>query len=118
MQTSLRITFRHMESSPSLEARIREHVAHLERFHQDITRCHVVIEAPSARRRQGAPFEVTVDLTIPGREIVVRTGHAEREAHVDVYVAVRDAFDSIKRQLQAHEALPHGAPRNYDKRAG
>jgi ribosomal subunit interface protein len=114
MQTSLRITFRHMEPSPAVAARVREHVDHLERFHERITRCHVIIEAPPAHRRHGAPFDVTVDLTIPGREVAVRTGHAEREAHADVYVAVRDAFDSIKRQLHAHEVLPHGAPRDYD----
>jgi ribosomal subunit interface protein len=114
MQTPLRITFRHMEPSPAVEARVREHVAHLERFYERITGCHIIIEAPPAHRRHGAPFDVTVDLTIPGREVAVRTGRTEREAHADVYVAIRDAFDSIKRQLHAREVLSHGTPRAYD----
>lgn len=111
MQTPLRITFRHMEASAAVEARIREHVDRLERFHKRITGCHVIIDAPAAHRRHGAPFDITVDLTVPGREIAVRTGHTEREAHTDVYVAIRDAFDNAQRLLHAHEVLPHGAPR-------
>ncbi|HEY5759670.1 MAG TPA: HPF/RaiA family ribosome-associated protein [Steroidobacter sp.] len=117
MQTPLRITFRHMEASAAVEARIREHVDRLERFHNRITGCHVIIDAPAAHRRHGAPFDVTVDLTVPGREIAVRTGHTEHEAHADVYVAIRDAFDTVKRLLHAHEVLAHGAPRAQAEQA-
>lgn len=105
MQTPLQITFRHMDSSPAVEARIREHVDHLERFHKDITSCHVVIEAPPAHRRHGAPFDVSIDLTVPGQEIALRTGHSERESHADVYVALRDGFDSVKRILHEYQEL-------------
>jgi ribosome-associated translation inhibitor RaiA len=38
---------------------------------------------------------VRVDLRVPGREIV-----ASREHHEDVYVALRDAFESAHRQLE------------------
>lgn len=105
MQTPLQITFRHMEPSPSVEARVREHVDHLERFHKAISGCHVIIEAPPKHRRHGAPFDVTIDLTVPGREIALRTGHTERESHADVYVALRDGFDSVKRILNEHEQV-------------
>jgi ribosomal subunit interface protein len=105
MQTPLRITFRHMEPSPAVEARVREHIAHMERFHPSITGCHVIIEAPPAHRRNGAPFDVTLDLTIPGKELALRTGHAERETHTDVYVALRDAFDKMQRLLHDHALL-------------
>lgn len=114
MQTPLRITFRHMEASPAVEARIREHVDHLERFHKRITGCHVIIEAPPAHRRNGAPFDVTIDLTIPGKEFALRTGHTERDAHTDVYVALRDAFDGLKRQLHEHAVLSRGDAHQHD----
>jgi ribosomal subunit interface protein len=100
MQVPLQITFRHMESSPAVEARVREHAARLERFHNRITGCRVVIEGPPAHRHKGAPFDVRIDLTLPGKEITVRSEHAEHAAHTDVYVALRDAFDSMRRQLQ------------------
>ena len=108
MQTPLRITFRHMESSAAVEARVREHVARLERFHDRITGCHVVIEAPPAHRNKGAPFDVRIDLTVPGGQIVVRGERAEHGAHQDVYVALRDAFDSLRRQLQDHAREARG----------
>ncbi len=100
MQTPLRITFRHMEPSATLEARVHEHMARIERFHGRITGCHVVVEAPPAHRHKGAPFDVKIDLTVPGRENSVRSELAAHEAHMDVYVALRDAFDSMRRRLQ------------------
>jgi ribosomal subunit interface protein len=89
-----------MQSSPAVEARVHEHVERLERFHDRITGCHVVIEAPPAHRNKGAPFDVRIDLTVPGGEIAVRSERAEHEEHADVYVALRDAFDSARRLLQ------------------
>lgn len=112
MQTPLRITFRHMPSSPAVEARIREHIDRLERFHDGITGCHVVIEAPPAHRNKGAPFDVKIDMTVPGREIAVRSERAENEAHTDVYVALRDAFDAARRLLQEGERSSSAAAKN------
>jgi ribosomal subunit interface protein len=89
-----------MQSSPAVAARVREHVERLERFHDRITGCHVVIEAPPAHRNKGAAFDVKIDMTVPGGEIAVRSERAEHEEHTDVYVALRDAFDSARRLLQ------------------
>lgn len=113
MQTPLRITFRHMDPSSAVEAWIRDHMDRLERFHKRITGCHVIVEAPAGHRRHGAPYDITIDLTVPGKEVAVRTGHAEREAHTDVYVAIRDAFDDLKRLLHSDDVLPHDARRDH-----
>lgn len=116
MQTPLQITFRHMEPSPTVDARIREHVDHLERFHDDIIGCRAVIEAPS-RHHQGATFHVTVDLTIPGREFALSNTRDAREAHVDVYVAIRDVFDKVKRLLHQLTVSPRSVPHDYDQKS-
>ncbi len=102
MQTPLQLTFRHLDPSPAVEARVRELVEHLERFHDRITGCHVVIDAPPAHRSKGAPYDVKVDLVVPGGRIRVRSEHAEHPTHADVYVALRDAFDAAKRALRDH----------------
>lgn len=105
MQTPLQITFRHMRSSAAVRARVLEHVERLERFYGRITSCHVVVDAPAGHRRQGAPFDIRIDLKLPGHEIHVDNEHGDRPEHEDVYVALRDAFDSARRQLQtAHTA--------------
>lgn len=102
MQTALQLTFRHLDPSPAVTARVHKLVGHLERLHDRITGCHVVIEAPAAHRSKGAPFDVKIDLLVPGGRITVRSERAEQATHADVYVALRDAFDAAKRALQDH----------------
>ena len=100
MQTPLRLTFRHVDSSQAIEARVRELTARLERFHDRIIGCRVVIEAPPRHSGKGGPFAVKVEVTVPGGAINANSAHALHPEHADVSVALRDAFDSVTRQLQ------------------
>lgn len=104
MQTPPRITFRHVDRSSAVEERVRELLARLERFHQRITGCHVVIGAPAAPYK-GGPFSVNIELMVPGGVINAGSGQTARDEHADVYLALRDAFDSAKRQLQDFERV-------------
>ena len=52
MQLPLQITFRNMEPSHALEARIQELAGRLDKFSARIMRCHVVVEAPSKQQHQ------------------------------------------------------------------
>jgi ribosomal subunit interface protein len=100
MQLPLQITFRHMESSDAVAARIRERTQDLEHFFDRIMSCRVVVECRHPRRHQGNLFRVRVDLKVPGNEIVVGRDPAAHHAHQDVYVAIRDAFDATRRLLE------------------
>ncbi|MBV8121237.1 MAG: HPF/RaiA family ribosome-associated protein [Alphaproteobacteria bacterium] len=100
MQVPLQITFRHMDTSEVLAARIRNRAEELERSFDRIISCHVVVECRHQRPQQGNLFEVRVDLNVPGREIVVGHDPAPRHAHEDPHVAVRDAFDAVRRLLE------------------
>ncbi|HUC10863.1 MAG TPA: HPF/RaiA family ribosome-associated protein [Stellaceae bacterium] len=102
MQVPLQITFRHMDSSEALAARISERAAELDRFFDRIISCRVAVEQQSARHQQGNLFHVRIDLNIPGREIVVGRDPAAHRAHEDPYIAVRDAFDAARRLLEDH----------------
>lgn len=102
MQSPLQITFRHMSPSPALEARIRGRVEELEQVFDRIVACHVTVEAVNRRQQQAKLFEIRVDLTLPGREIVVGRDPAANPAHEDAHVAVRDAFDVARRRLEDH----------------
>jgi ribosome-associated translation inhibitor RaiA len=116
MQLPLQITFRHMDPSAALEARIRQRTAELEQFCDRITACRVVVERMNRRHQQGNLFEVHVDLTVPGREIAVGRERGDNHAHEDAHVAVRDAFDAARRALEDHvrrrrgEAKVHAVP--------
>lgn len=107
----LEIAFQDMDHSEAIEARIRERVQRLKRFHQRIVSARVVVERGSARHRKGNVYEVRVDISLPGTEILVNRDPGNRNAHEDVYVAIRDAFAAATRQLEdyARKASGHGA---------
>ncbi len=97
MQTPLQITFRDVPHSDALEAHIREKAAKLESLFSPIMACHVKVELPHKHKHQGRTFCVSLDLRVPGAELVVNHHH-----HEDPYVALRDAFDAGRRQLEDH----------------
>jgi ribosome-associated translation inhibitor RaiA len=119
MLLPVQVTFRHMEPSPAVEARARELAARLERFYDAITSCRIVIDTPPAHRHKGGPFSVRIDVTVPGGELFATSEHEPEGPHVDAYVAMRDAFDDMRRQLEDYGRKQRGdvkrhepAPRN------
>jgi ribosomal subunit interface protein len=108
MQLPLQITFRHMDTSEAVAARIRERAEEHERFFDRIISCRVVVECRHPRRQQGNLFRVRVDLKVPGREIAVGRDPAAHHAHEDVYVAIRDAFDTTRRLLDDYAREARG----------
>lgn len=90
-----------MDPSPAVEAQITAKVRMLERFFDRTIGCDVVIEAPPHHSRKGHPFNVRLDIAVPGGPpVVVSHPHHDRADHDDAYVAIRDAFNAAKRQLQ------------------
>lgn len=119
MRIPLQITFRNIPPSEAVEAKIRTLAAKLDRFYNRITSCRVIVDAPHRYQRNGKLYQVRIDMTVPKGEIVIKRDPPERQSHEDIYVAIRDAFDAAKRQLQdhtkmvrqetkTHEEPPHG----------
>ncbi|MET0660119.1 MAG: HPF/RaiA family ribosome-associated protein [Steroidobacteraceae bacterium] len=100
MQAPLTVSFRHVDHSAALEERAQSLLSRLERLHERITRCHVVVEGPTAHHTKGAPFVVKIELAVPGEVLFASSAHHEEPTHDDVYVALNDAFENAKRQLQ------------------
>lgn len=111
MQIPLQITVRDMEHSQALEARIRSKAQKLEEFFAHIVSCHVVVEMPHRHHQQGKQFNVRIDIGVPGNTIVLNRHQAE-----DVYVALRDAFDAAKRQLQEYSRVLRGDVKTHAAR--
>ena len=105
MELPLQITFRDVQHSDAMEAAIRERVAKLERFSNCIMACRVIVQKPHRSKQQGREFCVTIDVTLPGAELAVGHGrHGESHSNENVYVAMRDAFTAMLRQVQAFMA--------------
>jgi cold shock CspA family protein/ribosome-associated translation inhibitor RaiA len=118
MKIPLQITFRDFESSEAVEARVRDEVDKLERFHPHIISCRVVLERPHRHHHKGNQFHTSVYITLPGDDVEINRG--ERPEYEDIYVSIRDAFDDARRRLDVQKDLrrrsvkqketpPHGA---------
>ncbi|HUC19371.1 MAG TPA: HPF/RaiA family ribosome-associated protein [Acetobacteraceae bacterium] len=105
MQIPIQITFRNIASAPAVEALIRKRAEALEKYFGRIIACRVVVEESTRRPHQGKLYHLRVDLTVPGREIVIRRDPAGRHAREDILVAVNDAFDAARRQLEDHARI-------------
>lgn len=108
MEQPLQITFRNMEPSPAVESNIREKVAKLEQFYDHIVSCRVVVEFDHKHHTKGNHFRVGVQLKVPDGDLVANRAPDQHHSHTDVFVAVRDAFDALKKQLDAYVAKRRG----------
>jgi cold shock CspA family protein len=141
MEIPLKITFRDMAPSPAIEANIREKAAKLDSLYDRIMSCRVIVEAPHRHHHKGKTYEVRIDLTVPGGELVIN--HAPKRlaaaksiqgaepeenftelhepskhaAHEDVYVAIRDAFNAAGRKLQDHARRQSGQVKVHEPAA-
>jgi ribosome-associated translation inhibitor RaiA len=100
MKRPVQITFRDMKREPTLERLVVHKVAWLERYCHRITGCRVLVEAPHRHHRNGRPYHVRVDMTIPGSDLVVRRDAGQSGRHRSVRIAIHDAFDAARRILQ------------------
>jgi ribosomal subunit interface protein len=119
MPAPVQITFSNMTPSDAVRDRIEELYKRLQRFHKRIVGCRVVVRAPNRRQRKGKLYHVSIEVTVPGHELMVNRNPPEDQAHQDVYVAIRDAFEALTRRLEdvaresrgtvkTHGAEPHG----------
>ncbi|MGI2325744.1 MULTISPECIES: HPF/RaiA family ribosome-associated protein [Methylococcus] len=119
MRLSPQITFRNMSPSEAMERNILERIEKLDSFYDGIMSCRVMVEASHKHHHQGNVYHVRIDLTVPGHELAVSRDPGLDHAHEDAYVAIRDAFDAARRQLEdlerrqrsqvkTHEVQVHG----------
>jgi ribosomal subunit interface protein len=110
MKIPLQITARDFELPESIEAIIREKADKLNTFCDQIMSCRVVVETPHRRQQKGLLYNVRIDMTVPGAELVVK-----REPHADIHAAVREAFDAARRQLQDQTRRQRGEVKVHEE---
>jgi cold shock CspA family protein len=119
----LQVTFREIEPNGQAEAWVQEAAQKLDQVYPKITSCRVTIEEPHQHRQRGNPYQVRIELSVPGKELTVtrepklpgspqrvaqrnRSKRLEIDApYKDLHVAIRDAFKAARRQLQDYVRL-------------
>jgi ribosome-associated translation inhibitor RaiA/cold shock CspA family protein len=116
MDIPLEIAFHNVAQSDAIERRIRERVARMQRYFGHVNSCRVVFEVPHRSTANALGYHVRIETRVPDKELVVSRDPGERGAHFDPYIAVRDAFDAMDRQLESYarklrgETKAHPAP--------
>ncbi len=106
---SVQITVRDMQNSPALEDHLRKRAHKLTQYYHRINSCRIVIHVDQKHKHQGKIFSVCIDLTVPGKELVVN-----RKRDEDVYVAIRDAFQAIQRKLETYARKRRGDVKTHE----
>jgi cold shock CspA family protein len=107
MPVPLQLTARDVSLSEAAEVGICARAAALETHYDGITGCRVVVEGPGRHHRTGL-FTLRIDLRVPGAELVV-----DRQADIDLYVAIRDAFDAVRRRLEDYARRQRGTVKSH-----
>jgi ribosome-associated translation inhibitor RaiA len=100
LKQPIQLTFRNVPESMALKKLILEEAEDLETFYDRITHCRVVVESPHQKHKKGNLYHVAIHLTIPGKTLVVTRNPDAHFSHKDCYLAIREAFHEIRRQLQ------------------
>jgi len=116
MRIPFQITYHNMEPSAAVESAVREKVEKLGKYSDKITQCQVIIDAPHKHHHKGKLYSLTIELHVPDSEVVASRNPSADHAHEDVYVAIRDAFDSARRQLKEYEERRRGKVKNHEPR--
>lgn len=102
MRTQPQITFHGIETSPKLSAIVEEKIAKLEHLSDRITACRVTLGRAKGSGHKGRPFQVGIELDLPGNVIVVNHTHDKHDDHDNPRAAIRDSFQAAQRQLKDH----------------
>jgi ribosome-associated translation inhibitor RaiA len=105
MKQPIQIIFRGFPASPALDAVARLKAGKLDRICKDLVSCRVTIELLDGQVRIGRQYAVAIDLAFPNRALAVN-----RVRNQDAYVALRQAFEDMRRMVD--EAMAPGGKRD------
>lgn len=88
MQVPPEISFNGLDKSEYNEDYIRERIRRLERMHDAIIACRVVVERPHRNRHTGNPFRVRVELTLPRKRELVASKEENAEPNVQLRTVI------------------------------
>ena len=126
MQLQPQVTFRNVKPTEEVQLWIGRAFSKLESLYNHIMGCRVEIQLPRQHRKNGCLYQVRIDLTLPGGEIVVKRepklrsrarplaeGEIRKDSELstaqrDLQAAINDAFKVAGRRLQDYARRQRG----------
>lgn len=102
MIEQVQISFADIPKSSALEALIQKEIDRLEHYFERIVSVRVRVQ--QAYKRQGSPYDVRIEINVPGETLVVdeAPGPETEQSHRNAERAVRDAFRIAARRVQEY----------------
>jgi len=114
MQLPLQISFRNMPHSDEIEDTIYEIATVLDVFSKHIMSCRVVVDVPHRHHEHGNLFQIRIDITVPGEELVVNRESSQHTPYKDIRLAISGAFAKAARLLEDYERRQHGVVKKHE----
>lgn len=108
------VSYRGFEPDAATRALVDREIGKLERYFSRIVSCRVVVDLPHRSRESGNLYHVRIDVSVPGKELVVSRDPSRDERRRNVRVAVTDAFRAMRRQLEEHSREARGEVKEHD----
>jgi ribosomal subunit interface protein len=110
LENTIKITFRHGNLTPAVSAHIKNLFSKCYRFYHKIIHCNVIIHQEHCTEEKELLHCVSIVTEIPKHTLI-----AKDNTHTNLYTAIANAFDAIKKQLeeintQRHEHHAHDQP--------
>lgn len=100
MEKQPQVTVHGVEVTSEIQAQCFDEIDKLERYFDHIIGCNVVISAAHQHRHKGNLWDIRIDMSVPGQEIVVNRTPDQHHKDEDILVAVSEAFKRARRQLE------------------
>ncbi len=108
MKLQLEISARDVRINDETEALIREKASKLDRFYDQIIGCRVKVDMPHRSQRSGLMYNVRIDITVPGGDLIVK-----REPDEDLHVAIVNSFDTAQRRVKEYAEKQRGEVKTH-----
>ena len=110
MTNDIQIVFHSIDQTDALTEAVAKRIDKLERYCDQIINGRVVLDSPHNHHHKGKVYSVSIEIHTPQIEVRVNQDQHDKQAHEDLYVAIRDAFNVAERQLRSvdkkHRATP------------
>ena len=103
MPIPLDLTVRDMDNTDAIRSKIEQKTQKLETFYDHIEYCKVVVDIPQKHKHQGKLYNIHLELAVPGKKLI-----ANQHPNEDLYVAIRDTYAALTRQLEEYTRRQRG----------
>lgn len=106
METAPQIIFHDVERSDWVESYILERLQRLDKFAQNVIRCHVTLTREQSSHQKGNRYSVMVEVrTPPQHDLAIKKEKVIRDMSTQLPAVINLAFGAIERQLKKTASL-------------